>query len=473
MTRPRGAFASALRHIPDLQRLNSAALAGHARLFIHPAYARLVNSEPYVKRLVPILIVLFVVALGGMRTVALYDAHAEAQASAELRLSLIAKAVVSELSQAGPLQLTEPSETLQGQLENSLPPLAADLGRQILLMDPEGMVVAAVPREPQMVGRYIDEILGPSQPLTTLGERAGVLQLTLANDEDVIATVHHKLDNVGAIAVLQPTSGAYAEWRRMVSREATVFVATSIVLVILGFAYHAQTARAHEADFIYSATQDRVHTALRRGRSGLWEWDLSRGAIFWSQSMFEILGLDPENRLLSVGEVAHLTNSDDADLVALADDLIRAGEGQVDREFRMRHADGHWVWIRARAEVVTDAEDGPHLVGIAVDVTEQRKLAEASQTADIRLRDAIEAISEAFVLWDASDRLVLCNRKYQQLYDLPDELVQPGTPYARIARSGRRPIVSDTFAGRRRRLALGRGARRRRPLAADQRAPHQ
>jgi two-component system, cell cycle sensor histidine kinase PleC len=446
MTRPRGALASALRHIPDLQRLNSAALAGHARLFIHPAYARLVNSEPYVKRLVPILIVLFVVALGGMRAVALYDAHAEVQTSAELRLSLIAKAVVSELSQAGSLQLTEPSETLQGQLENSLPPLAVDLGRQILLMDPEGMVVAAAPREPQMVGRYIDEVLGPSQPLTTLGERAGVLQLTLANDEDVIATVHHNLDNVGAIAVLQPTSGAYAEWRRMVSREATVFVATSIVLVILGFAYHAQTARAHEADFIYSATQDRVHTALRRGRSGLWEWDLSRGAIFWSQSMFEILGLDPENRLLSVGEVAHLTNSDDADLVALADDLIQAGQGQLDREFRMRHADGHWVWIRARAEVVTDAEDGPHLVGIAVDVTEQRKLAEASQTADIRLRDAIEAISEAFVLWDASDRLVLCNRKYQQLYDLPDDLVQPGTPYAKIARSGRRPIVSDTFA---------------------------
>ena len=111
----------------------------------------------------------------------------------------------------------------------------------------------------------------------------------------------------------------------------------------------------------------------------------------------------------------------------------------------MRHADGHWIWIRARAEVVADAEDEPHLVGIAVDVTEQRRLAEASRTADIRLRDAIEAISEAFVLWDAANRLVLCNSKYQQLYGLPDELVRPGTPYAEIARSGRRPIVSDTF----------------------------
>ena len=86
MTRPRGAIASAIRHIPDFQRLNSAALAGHARLFIHPAYARLVNSEPYLKRLIPILIILFVVALGAMRVVALYQARAEAENAADLRL---------------------------------------------------------------------------------------------------------------------------------------------------------------------------------------------------------------------------------------------------------------------------------------------------------------------------------------------------------------------------------------------------
>ena len=314
MTRPRGAIASAIRHIPDFQRLNNAALAGHARLFIHPAYARLVNSEPYLKRLIPILIIIFVIALGAMRMVALYQTRAEAEDAADVRLSLVAKAIVSELAQSRvPLSLTEPSEVLQGQLENALPPLAADQGRQILLMDPQGMVVAAVPRDPDLLRHYIDEILGPSQPLSTLGERAGVLRLKLATDEDVLATVHHNLDGVGAIAVMQPTSGVFADWRRTVSREATVFVATSVVLVILGFAYHAQTARSHEADFIYSATQTRVHAALRRGGAGLWEWDLSRGAIFWSPSMFEILGLEAENRLLSVGEVAALTHPEDVE----------------------------------------------------------------------------------------------------------------------------------------------------------------
>ncbi|MDQ3560048.1 MAG: ATP-binding protein [Pseudomonadota bacterium] len=449
MARPREAMASAFRRIPDLQRLNRAALAGHARLFVHPAYARLVNSEPYVKRLIPLLIILFVVALGAMRGLAVYQARADIQESAETRLSLVAKAVESDLAEApGPISLAAPSEALQGMLENALPPRATGMGRAILIVDPEGRILAAAPRQDELQGRYLDEILGPGQPLTILGERAGVLPLTTVSGDDVIATVHHSDAGWGSIAVVQPEFGIFADWRQTVSREATVFVATSIVLVILGFAYHAQAARAQEADVIYSETQSRYHMALRRGHSGLWEWDLSRGAIFWSPSMFEILGLAAQSRLVSVREVAELMHPEDMDLVELANGLVRAGTGQVDREFRMRHADGSWVWIRARAEVVSDAENAPHLVGIAVDVSEQKRLAEASRTADLRLRDAIEAISEAFVLWDAANRLVMCNRKYQQLYQLDDDMVRPGTAYSEIARIGRLPISTNSLKAR-------------------------
>ena len=73
------------------------------------------------------------------------------------------------------------------------------------------------------------------------------------------------------------------------------------------------------------------------------------------------------------------------------------------------------MWLRARAELMDDPDDAAsHLVGIAVDVTEQRGLEERTAKADARLHDAIEAISEAFVLWDANNRLVLCNSKFQQ-----------------------------------------------------------
>jgi two-component system cell cycle sensor histidine kinase PleC len=61
--------------------------------------------------------------------------------------------------------------------------------------------------------------------------------------------------------------------------------------------------------------------------------------------------------------------------------------------------------------------------------------------ADVRLRDAIETIPEAFVLWDASDRLVLCNSHFQRLHKLPDSAVTPGTSYETVIEVGSMPEV--------------------------------
>ncbi len=390
MTRARGAIASAVRRLPEMPRFHRTPVAGHAKIFVHPAYARLVRTEPYVKRLIPLLIVLFAIALGAMRGVALYQSHEDVEASARQRLSLIAKSVVTDLfGETGRQVQAEAGEWLQGELENALPTDATAEGRFIFVVDRDARIVALAPHDPETVGRYLDEFLGRAQPLTTLGERAGVLTIPRDSGEDLIATVHHGADGRGSVAVIQTEAALFTPWRRTVSREATVFVATSLVLVILGFAFHAQAARADEADFIYGETQERLHMALRRGYSGLWDWDLARGAIFWSPSMFELLGIVPRNHLLSVGEVAELVHPEDTDLVEIANSLVRARSGQLDREFRMRHQDGSWVWIRARAEVVCEGDDDPHLVGIAVDVTEQKRLSEASRTADIRLRDAV------------------------------------------------------------------------------------
>jgi two-component system cell cycle sensor histidine kinase PleC len=108
----------------------------------------------------------------------------------------------------------------------------------------------------------------------------------------------------------------------------------------------------------------------------------------------------------------------------------------------MRHADGHWLWFRVRAEVVERADTGSrHLIGTAADITENKALADLSATADLRLRDAIETISEAFVLWDAENRLVMCNSKYQQLHNLSESDIRPSTPYGQVMRAARQPTI--------------------------------
>ena len=418
------------------------ALSGHARLLAAPAYARLVENEAVFRRAIPILTVIFILVIAAYRSAALVGAYEETEVTARDTLSLIATTVAADLG-AAPDLTTGAAEALQTALDQTLPPRAVADGRQILFADDAGTILASAPVRPDLEGRTLNALLGESQPLTIFGARAGVLELTLTDGSDAIATVRHLPDARGMIALVQPTEAVFANWRRSLSANATLFACTSGVILVLVYAFFAQSTRAREADTIYGATRARIDTALLRGRCGLIDWDLARGRMFWSASMYDILGREPRDELLGFHEVSTLVHPEDGDLFALADGILASGGGTVDRTLRLAHADGRWVWLRIRAELVAEATGGsPHLIGIAVDITEQKILAERSATADLRLRDGIETISEAFVLWDADNRLVICNSKYQQLHELPDGAIVEGTPYAAVMKHASLPIVT-------------------------------
>src|SRR6202043_934825 len=151
--------------------------------------------------------------------------------------------------------------------------------------------------------------------------------------------------------------------------------------------------------------------------------------------------------LLTFGEVSALVHKDDINLYEFATQVADSKVQSIDHAFRMRHADGRWLWLRARCELARqEGEAGLHLIGIAVDITEQKSLVERTMAADLRLRDAIETIPEAFVLWDADNRLVLCNSNFQELHHLPDDAVAAGTAYEAIVAAGRKPIIRTTVA---------------------------
>ena len=333
----------------------------------------------------------------------------------------------------------------------SLPP--ADVLRAVLaansdlrpgvvaLADSSGLVIASEP--PLGLGETtLTNLLGASEPLTILAERAGALRVETADGKDQFAAVRNLRSTAGQVAFAEPVSELLAPWRQ--SALTTILLLGSAVLAFLGaagaYALQWRAARAHERGD--ATLRAHVDLALNRGRCGLWNWDLARGRVAWSKSMFEMLDLQPSSRDLSIGELQAMIHPDDENLAALAERALQARLSSVDFEFRMRNRQGEWVWLRKRADLVEDSTSGAwRLVGAAVDVSDQKRQAEISATADQRLRDAIDAISEAFVLWDSSNRLVLCNSKYQRLHNLPDDAIRPGAAYSDLAALGAAPLV--------------------------------
>jgi two-component system cell cycle sensor histidine kinase PleC len=299
------------------------------------------------------------------------------------------------------------------------------------------------------IGDNADILDVTSAALPLAGRAPAATDIALPNGNGALAIQRAVKSLPGQLIIVQ--ENVEPLWGSDAALSVTLSATTGFVVLILGFAFHWQSTRAREGDLINDAVRGRIDTALNRGRCGLWDWDLSRGRIFWSHSMFTLLGLDSRSDLLTFGEVNALVKSDDIDLFEIANQLISSKIDHIDQTFRMQHTSGHWIWLRVRCELSQGANDaGLHLIGIAVDITEQKSLAEKTVEADLRLRDAIETIPEAFVLWDAEDRLVLCNSHFQRLHKLPGSAVTPGTSYETVIEVGSMPEVrtrlQETFA---------------------------
>jgi two-component system, cell cycle sensor histidine kinase PleC len=423
--------------------VQSDSIKGLAQSIARPAYHRLLVAEPALRRAVPTLIIAFLITICLGAFVQVVDQNRQKRASIKRDLAAVADLLAERIDRIASVRQERAAtfERLQLLLPGLIPSWAIAAGRHVIVTGADQRILARIPIEAALGDTAgILDVVSAALPLTTAAQQPGVTDITLPNGSTALA-VHHVVKALpGRVIIIQERVDSL--WRSDAALSVTLSATTGFVVLILGFAFHWQSTRAREGDLINDAVRGRIDTALNRGRCGLWDWDLSRGRIFWSQSMFTMLGLDARGDLLTFGEVNALVKSDDIDLFAIADQLISSRIDHIDQTFRMQHTDGHWIWLRVRCELSHGAADaGMHLIGIAVDITEQKSLAEKTVEADLRLRDAIETIPEAFVLWDRSDRLVLCNSHFQRLHKLPDSAVTPGTSYETVIEVGSMPEV--------------------------------
>ena len=410
-----------------------------------PGKWRIMISERSLRRLITILTALFLLALCISLLSQLLQSRSshlvEQNRLSILHTQLAAQNIIATLSSdVGNGQTVRPltAELLSQSLVAGA--LAED--RVFALVDNFGVILASAPSHTKLSGQRIIDILGPKFITDTDFNAQTMRPFVLANGEAAYVTARQFGNFPGSLVVFQKRSDLLETWRTGVTRLSILFVSTVLVLTMLAGAFHWQAAKASEADGTLAIATERLDKALDRSNCGMWDWNLAEGTIFWSKSMFEILGLAPKGELLSFGEVSERLHPENANMEIMIEELLRGERTVFNREFRMRHEDGHWVWLRARAALAPGEQpDTPHLIGIVFDITAQKQTDKLNQDAELRLKDAIENISEAFVLWDTENRLVLCNSKYQQFHSLPASSCVPGTPYAVVTQSAKEPIV--------------------------------
>jgi PAS domain S-box-containing protein len=168
--------------------------------------------------------------------------------------------------------------------------------------------------------------------------------------------------------------------------------------------------------------EQRLEEIIDAAAAGTWELDIQTGAKRINDRWAEMLGYT-RAELFERPQFGFRQMIHPDDLVYLLDQEKTMLSGGVDRfanEIRMRHKDGHWVWVLSRGQVTArDADGRPRkLAGIHLDITERMRL----QTQLTAERDYLARLMDTSVsgitALDRDGRIIFANRGAERILGL-------------------------------------------------------
>jgi PAS domain S-box-containing protein len=138
--------------------------------------------------------------------------------------------------------------------------------------------------------------------------------------------------------------------------------------------------------------EERLRLATQAGKVGVWDWDVRKNHVSWTEPVYQMHGVKPGEFDGKVESFSSFIHPEDREFVRNKIEKALQDDAAYDVEFRVPLPDGSDNWLYTHAAVLRDS-DGPYrMIGATVDITE-RKLGElelARAAAIVRSsRDAI------------------------------------------------------------------------------------
>ncbi len=153
-------------------------------------------------------------------------------------------------------------------------------------------------------------------------------------------------------------------------------------------------------------SEERYALATRAANDGIWDWDLVRDRIYLSHRWHAILGLVEPADDSQPQRWFDLVHPDDLLQLRAAIDAQLAGTSEhLEIEYRMRHADGTWLWVLCRGLAIRGGDGiATRMAGSIADVT-QRRAAEERLRHDA-LHDPLTGLPNRALLIDRLEQVL-------------------------------------------------------------------
>ena len=141
----------------------------------------------------------------------------------------------------------------------------------------------------------------------------------------------------------------------------------------------------------------RLEMALMGADLGLWDLQIPSGDLYLSARVCAMLGYPEGGIGTHLDDLEKLVHPDDAPMRRAAIQATSKGDVPYHRaEFRLRHEDGHWVWVRSRGRIVVrDEKFNPlRAVGTLQDISQEKHLQLESADLLQRIDSLIQGIGK-------------------------------------------------------------------------------
>jgi diguanylate cyclase (GGDEF)-like protein/PAS domain S-box-containing protein len=162
----------------------------------------------------------------------------------------------------------------------------------------------------------------------------------------------------------------------------------------------------HQATRDLARSEERYAAVVRATDDGIWDWDLLAETIYLSPRWHAILGRPEDAQDEALDLWLELVHDDDRLRVRAAIDAHLAGHTSLfQSEYRMRHADGGWRWVRVRGLAIRTVEGvATRMAGSLSDITDHR-VAELRLQHDA-LHDALTGLGNRALFTDRVDQIL-------------------------------------------------------------------